>query len=49
MLDGTLPKLTILMIQPTCAGKSSVPLIVAVINGNITLVIENTLALGTDQ
>ena len=49
MLSSSIPKQPVLMVQPTGAGKSAVPLTVAVVDGGITLVIENTLALGTDQ
>ena len=49
MLTGTLPKQPVLMVQPTGAGKSIVPLTTAVVDGGVTLIIENTLALGTDQ
>ena len=37
------------MVQPTGSGKSTVPLTVAVVNGGITVIIEYTLALCTDQ
>ena len=49
MLSGSIPKQPVLMVQPTGSGKSTVPLTVAVIDGGITIVLENTLALGTDQ
>ena len=49
MATGTIPKQPVLMVQPTGSGKSTVPLTVAVVDGGITLIIENTLALGTDQ
>ena len=39
----------ILMVQPTGSGKSTIPLTCAVINGGVTIVIENTLSLGCDQ
>ena len=49
MMAGQIPKQPVLMVQPTGAGKSAVPLTAAIVNGGITLIIENTLALGTDQ
>ena len=49
MLSGSLPKQPVLMVQPTGAGKSSVPLTTAVVDGGVTLIIENTLSLGSDQ
>lgn len=49
MLTSSIPKQPVLMVQPTGAGKSAVPLTVAVVDGGITVIIENTLALGTDQ
>ena len=49
MMAGTIPKQPISMVPPTSAGKSAVPLTAAVVDGGITLIIENTLALGTDQ
>ena len=48
MCFATLPE-TILMVQPTGSGKSTIPLTCAVINGGVTIVIENTLSLGSDQ
>ena len=39
----------ILMVQATGSGKSSVPQTVAIVDGGITIIIENTLALSSDQ
>ena len=49
MLSGAVAKQAILMIQPTGSGKSTVPLTASVVDGGVTFIIENTLALGTDQ
>ena len=49
MITGQLKKQPVLMVQPTGSGKSTVPLTVATADGGITVVIENTLSLGTDQ
>jgi superfamily II DNA helicase RecQ len=38
-----------MLVQGTGSGKSSVPQTVAVVDGGVTIVIENTLALGSDQ
>ena len=39
----------VLLVQSTGSGKSAVPQTVAVVNGGVTIVIENTLSLGSDQ
>ena len=46
MLSGELPtNQPVLMIQPTGSGKFFVPLTTSVVDGGITIIIENTLAL----
>lgn len=49
MMTNELPPEPVLMIQPTGSGKSSVPLTCAVIPGGVTIILENTLALASDQ
>ena len=49
MLNGNIPCEGVLLVQGTGSGKSSVPQTVAVVDGGVTIVIENTLALGSDQ
>ena len=49
MIAGAIPSSPILMVQPTGSGKSAVPATVAVVDGGVTIVIENTLALAADQ
>ena len=44
-----LPPEPVLMVQPTGSGKSTIPLTCAVVPGGVTFVIENTLALASDQ
>jgi superfamily II DNA or RNA helicase len=39
----------VLMVQATGSGKSSIPQTVGVVDGGITIIIENTLALSSDQ
>ena len=39
----------VLIVQPTGTGKSTVPLTVSVLDAGITIIIENTIALGIDQ
>ena len=39
----------VLLVQPTGSGKSAVPQTLSVVNGSATIVIENTLSLGSDQ
>ena len=39
----------VLMIQPTRSGKSTVPLTCSVIPDGVTIIVKNTLALGSDQ
>ena len=49
MMVGKIPKQPVLMVQPTGAGKSAVSLTAAIVDGGVTFIIENTLALGTYQ
>ena len=49
MQAGTIPCQPVLMVQPTGSGKPSVPLTYSVVDGGLTIIIENTLALGTNQ
>jgi hypothetical protein len=49
MMNGNIPSEGIMLVQGTGSGKSSVPQTVAVVDGGVTIVIENTLALGSDQ
>ena len=49
MMTDELPPEPILMIQPTGSGKSTVPLTCAVIPGGVTIILEDTLALASDQ
>lgn len=49
MLTGQTPCHPVLLVQPTGGGKSIVPQTLSVINGGVTIVIKNTLALGSDQ
>ena len=39
----------VLIVQPTGTGKSTVPFTVSVLDAGITIIIENTIALGIDQ
>lgn len=39
----------VLLVQSTGSGKSTVPLTCSVVDGGISIIIENTLALGSDQ
>ena len=49
MMTNELPPEPILMVQPTGSGKSTVPLTCSVIPGGVTIILENTLALASDQ
>ena len=49
MMSGEDPAEPVLMIQPTGSGKSTVPLTCSVVQGGVSIVVENTLALGSDQ
>jgi superfamily II DNA helicase RecQ len=48
MADATKPE-AILLVQATGSGKSAVPQTLSVVNGGLTIIIENTLSLGSDQ
>ena len=49
MMAGVIPPNPVLMVQSTGSGKSAVPLTLASVDGGVTIVIQNTLALGSDQ
>ena len=49
MLSGNISLDPVLLVQSTGSGKSMVPLTCAVVDGGVTIIIENTLALGADQ
>ena len=49
MMAFELPPEPVLMVQPTGSGKSTVPLTCAIVTGGVTFIIENTLALASDQ
>ena len=49
MITVNIPAQSILMVQQTGAGKSSVPLAVAVSDGRTTIILKNTIALGSDH
>lgn len=49
MLSNEIPSQAVLLVQSTGSGKSSVPQTVGVVNGGVTVVVEQTLALGADQ
>ena len=49
MMAFELPPEPVLMVQPTDSGKSTIPLTCAVVIGGVTFIIENTLALVSDQ
>ena len=49
MTKNIIPPGAILMVQATGSGKSSIPQTVAVVDGGITIIIENTLSLSSDQ
>ena len=49
MLNGNLPCEGVMLVQGTGSGKSFVPQTVTVVDGGATVVIENMLALGSDQ
>ena len=40
---------SVLMIRPTGSGKSTIPLTCSIVAGGVTIIIENTLALSSDQ
>ena len=49
MMAGVIPPNPVLMVQSTGSGKSAIPLTLASVDGGVTIVIQNTLALGSDQ
>ena len=49
MMCGVLVPSPVLLVQSTGTGKSSVPLTAATVDGGITIIVQNTLALGSDQ
>ena len=49
MMCGVLLPSPVLLVQSTGTGKSSVPLTAATVDGGITIIVQNTLALGSDQ
>ncbi len=49
MVSMEIDRQGILLVQATGSGKSSVPQMVAVVDGGITVIIENTLALSSNQ
>ena len=49
MMSYDVPPEPVLLVQSTGSGKLLVPLTCAVVDGGVTIVIENTLALGSDQ
>ena len=49
MMTNVLPPEPLLVVQSTDSRKSTVPLTYSAVNGRITIIVENTLALGSDQ
>ena len=49
MMCNIIPPAPVLLVQSTGTGKSSVPLTAATVDGGITVIVQNTLALGSDQ
>ena len=49
MLTNDLTPQGLLLIQPTGSGKSSVPQTASIISNGVTIIIEPTLALSSDQ
>ena len=49
MMLHDIPPSPVLLVQSTGSGKSTVPLTCAVVNGGVSIVLENTLALSSDQ
>ena len=49
MMAGHIVCAPTLLVQSTGSGKSSVPLTAAVVDGGVTIILENTLALGSNQ
>ena len=49
MMKGTIPAQPMLLVQSTGSGKSAVPQTCGCMKAGVTIVLENTLALGADQ
>ena len=49
MMAFEIPPEPVLMIQPTGSGKSTIPLTCSIVTSGVTIVVENTLALSSDQ
>lgn len=49
MMNNTIPPQAVLLVQSTGSGKSAVPQTAAVVNEGVTIIIENTLAISSDQ
>ena len=49
MMAGVLRPDPVLLVQSTGSGKSAVPLTLASVDGGVSIIIQNTLALGSDQ
>ena len=49
MIAGHLVCAPTLLVQSTRSGKSLVPLTATIVNGSVTIILENTLALGSNQ
>ena len=49
MMTGDLCPAPVLMVQSTGSGKRAVPLTASVVDGGVSIIVENTLALGSDQ
>ena len=49
MMANVIPCEPVLLVQATGSGKSAVPLTCAVVVGGISVIVENTLSLGSDQ
>ena len=48
-MAGTIKPEPVLLVQSTGSGKSSIPLTCSIVDGGLTIIIENTLALSSDQ
>lgn len=49
MMANVYPPEPVLVVQSTGSGKSTIPLTCSVVDGGVTIIVENTLALGSDQ
>ena len=49
MMAGNIPPNPVLLVQSTGSGKSAVPLTLSSVDGGVSIIIQNTLALGSDQ